>query len=216
MKTLMMILTLCVATLIAMAQCEPVMVVHSSIDGISAISQTITYQVVTGVKGEESKCWITSNLGATRQALAVNDNSTDAAGWYWQFNRLQGYYHDGTNRTPNSNWTWVDENSDWTYENDPCKILGPGWRVPTFLEWAHTDYSFWNWTQAYASPLKLHAAGMLYAGSGQLQNRGVKGVYWSSTQAIYSAYGRTLWFWSANSNTTMTSKSFGQSIRCLK
>ena len=199
-----------------MAQCDPVTVVFSAGDGVSAISKTVTYQTVTGVKGEPDKCWITSNLGASNEATSVGDPSESAAGWYWQFNTLQGYAHDGTIRTPNNAWIVLPNGtSDWTNENDPCRILGEGWRIPTFLEWAHVDYSWWNWNYAYNSPLKLNAAGYIYS-NGQLKNRGVQGWYWSSTGAVYSSYGRTLWFWSATSNTTMTAKTIGESVRCLK
>ena len=51
---------------------------------------------VTGIPGETTKCWITSNLGASQQATAVNASTQASSGWYWQFNRKQGYKYDGT------------------------------------------------------------------------------------------------------------------------
>ncbi|MEI7897716.1 MAG: hypothetical protein WCJ26_11825, partial [bacterium] len=59
------------------------------------VTKTVTYGTVTNITGEPSKCWITSNLGADHQATAVNDGTEASAGWYWQFNRKQGYKHDG-------------------------------------------------------------------------------------------------------------------------
>ncbi|MEI7983555.1 MAG: hypothetical protein WCI71_18045, partial [Bacteroidota bacterium] len=68
---------------------------------VAPVTKTVTYGTVTNIPGEHSKCWITSNLGANHQATAVNDATELSAGWYWQFNRKQGYKHDGTTRTPN-------------------------------------------------------------------------------------------------------------------
>jgi hypothetical protein len=50
--------------------------------------------------GETSKCWIASNLGSGHHAGYVNDDKEPSADWYSQFNRKQGYMHDGETRTP--------------------------------------------------------------------------------------------------------------------
>jgi hypothetical protein len=216
MKKLLLCL-LMMTTYAAWPQCVPVTITHATTDGVSPVNQSVTYQVVTGVPGELDKCWITSNLGANTQAATVADNSTASAGWYWQFNRIQGYQYDGTTVIPSQGWdNGIDENSDWTSDNDPCKLLGDGWRIPTFLEWMHVDNYWWNWTYAYGSKLKLHAAGNMYTNGTNFQNRGIRGSYWSSSQSIYSSYGRLLWFWSATSTISMVPKSMGLSVRCLK
>ena len=70
--------------------------------------------------------------GADHQATAVDDATEASAGWYWQFNRKQGYKHTGTTVIPAWNTTSIDEDSDWIPANDPCAIeLGAGWRIPT-------------------------------------------------------------------------------------
>ncbi|MEI7726299.1 MAG: hypothetical protein WCK09_14410, partial [Bacteroidota bacterium] len=149
------------------------------------VNKTVTYGTVTGVPGEPFKCWITSNLGADRQALTRSDGSEASAGWYWQFNRKQGYKHNGILRTPNSSWiTTISENSDWTSENDPCTHeLGGGWRVPSFSEWTNVDgVGLWSdWTGPWSSALKMHAAGYLSGSDGSLLGRGSEGAYWSSS-----------------------------------
>jgi hypothetical protein len=38
------------------------------------------------------------------QATSVNDATEESVGWYWQFNRMQGYKHTGSARTPNTTW----------------------------------------------------------------------------------------------------------------
>jgi hypothetical protein len=188
---------------------------------IAPVTKTVTYGTVTNIPGEPSKCWLTSNLGADRQATAVDDASEASAGWYWQFNRMQGYKHDGTTRTPNTAWiTGIDENLDWVAANDPCKIeLGGDWRMPTSTEWANADgVNGGNWINKYGpwnSLLKLHAAGCVFPNSGSLLYRGSYGYYWGSAQ-ISSAVGWSLAFDGGGSSKYDMSKATGLPIRCIK
>jgi uncharacterized protein (TIGR02145 family) len=189
---------------------------------VAPVNKSTTYGTVSNVPGEETKCWITKNLGADIQAAAKEDPSEAAAGWYWQFNRMQGYKHDGTNRTPNIPWITIDENSNWTSSNDPCTLeLGTGWRLPTSTEWTNVDASgsWGNYTHTYASSLKLHTAGNLYFSSGSLQNRTgnsfSKGYYWSGTQNN-DQYSSVLVITSAASSVSGWVKPYGFSVRCIK
>jgi len=102
---------------------------HLVSGGVAPVNKTVTYGTITNIPGEPSKYWITFNLGAHHQATAVNDATEASAGWYWQFNRKQGYKYDGTSRTPNTTWiTLINENLDW---NDPwnsgLKLHAAGW-----------------------------------------------------------------------------------------
>ncbi|MCX6266148.1 MAG: hypothetical protein NTW16_02145 [Bacteroidetes bacterium] len=183
------------------------------------MNKTVTYGIVTNIPGETSKCWITSNLGADHQATAVSDATEPSAGWYWQFNRKQGYKHTGTVRTPNTTWiTSINENSDWLVANDPCTIeLGSGWRIPTHTEWTnvHSSGNWTNWNGPWNSALKLHAAGNLEHGNGSVYGRGSFGYYWSSAQ--YSAEGGwELLFYSAGTQTRDQGKTNAESARCIK
>jgi len=160
-------------------------VTHTAGD-VAPVTKTVTYGTVSTNLSGADKCWITQNLGADHQATSATDNTEASAGWYWQFNHKQGYKHDGITRTPNTAWiTYIDENSDWIAANDPCTILfGTGWRIPTKAEWeaADTNGGWDNYTDTYASVLKLHAAGYLNYNNGSLYNCGSNGYYWSSTQ----------------------------------
>jgi len=201
------------------SSCYPITVTHVA-GAIAPVAKTVTYGTVTNIPGETSKCWITQNLGASQQAMAVNDTTEASAGWYWQFNRKQGYKHDGTTRTPNTAWiSSISENSDWTAAYDPCTLeLGSGWRIPTSTEWTNVDAggSWTSWTGPWNSGLKMHAAGWLMSYSnGNLSNRGYSGFYWSSTQ-ISATYGWYLYFYSGNSEVTNTDKAAGSSLRCLR
>jgi hypothetical protein len=198
--------------------CSGVVVSHFS-GPVAPENKTVIYSTVVNIPGEPTKCWITKNLGATQQATAVNDATEASAGWYWQFNRKQGYKHDGTTLTPNTNWiTSINENTNWQTANDPCNLeLGTPWRLPTYTEWYNVDNTggWSNWNYPWGSGLKLHAAGFLISTNGELGNRGLNGMCWSNTQ-YSTVYGRYLVF---NDNTCEIfneSKVYGFSVRCLK
>ena len=87
---------------------------------VAPVSKTVIYGTVNNIPGEPAKCRITSNLGADHQAYVVSDDTEASAGWYWQFNRKQGYRHDSTTRTPNTTRIiTISEELDWETANDP-------------------------------------------------------------------------------------------------
>ncbi len=197
---------------------ETIIINHVA-DSVAPVTKTVTYGTVTNIPGEPTKCWITSNLGADHQATAVDDATEASAGWYWQFNRKQGYKHDGTSRTPNMTWVSnISENSDWITSNDPCALeLGAGWHIPTYTEWNNVESSgnWTTWDGPWNSGLKLHAAGYIYYFNASLSSRGSGGSYWSSTQNDDS-YGWFMVFYSWSPWITIDSKAGGFSVRCVK
>ncbi|MEI7897688.1 MAG: FISUMP domain-containing protein [bacterium] len=199
--------------------CGSAITINHTAGSIAPVTKTVTYGTVTNIPGEPSKCWITSNLGSDHQAISVSDATEASAGWYWQFNRKQGYKHDGTTRTPNTAWIApISENSNWTSANDPCTIeLGSNWRIPTSTEWDNVDASgnWTTWNGPWNSNLKLHTAGFLYNSSGMLNNRGSDGYYWSNTQYI-SPYGYLLTFIYNSCGVGYDHKESGNSLRCLQ
>lgn len=205
--------------------CGSTMVInHTTANGVAPVAKDAAYKTVaTSIGGTGIKCWITSNLGATNQATSADDGTEDAAGWYWQFNRKQGFKHDGTTRTPNTTWiNPIAENSDWAAGNDPCTIeLGTGWRLPTKTEWQNADASgsWTNYYQSFNSDLKLHGAGTLSTSNGSyidgaLNQRDTYGYYWSSTQANATS-GYSMLSGTLNSLIVGYLKSDGFSVRCL-
>ncbi|MCX6305447.1 MAG: hypothetical protein NT040_10805 [Bacteroidetes bacterium] len=192
---------------------------HVISGGAAPVDKTVTYGTVNNITGEPIKCWITSNLGADHQATALNDATEASAGWYWQFNRKQGYKHDGTIRTPNNTWIFsISENFSWQATNDPCNIeFGTIWRIPTYTEWDNVDNTggWTNWNGPWESGLKLHAAGYLLHSNGVLNERGTGGYYWSSRQ-IDATYGWGLGFSSGSSSVNNGYKPFGFSVRCVR
>ncbi len=187
---------------------------------VAPVTKTVTYGTVTNIPGEPTKCWITRNLGASQQATAVSDATEASAGWYWQFNRKQGYKHDGTTRTPNTTWiTLINEFSDWDTSNDPCILeLGSEWRLPTDTEWYNVDNDggWTNWNGPWGSGLKLHAAGYLNTSDGSMISRGSYGYYWSSMHSV-GYYGWLLSFGIGDSSVEYGgNKATGCSVRCLR
>jgi uncharacterized protein (TIGR02145 family) len=192
---------------------------HLVAGGAAPVNKTVTYGTVTGIPGEPAKCWISSNLGADRQAIAIDDDTEPSAGWYWQFNRKQGYKHDGVTRTPNTAWiNSINESSDWTAVNDPCTLeLGNGWRLPTSTEWANVDAGG-GWTNKngpWNSALKIHPAGYLYQTGGPRINEGLTGHYWSSNQSGTSQ-GSYLYFHGGDCSVSVDAKAAGMSVRCIR
>ncbi len=191
---------------------------HVASGGVAPVNKTATYETVLNIPGLPSMCWITSNLGSSHQATAKDDSTEASAGWYWQFNRKQGY-RAGLTLTPAWTISSISENSDWVVTNDPCALeLGIGWRLPTRIEWMNVDAggNWTNWNGPWGSMLKLHAAGELISyNNGSLGNRGVEGYYWSSTQEL-SGNGRFMYFTATGSNVIYYAKAYGFPVRCIK
>ncbi len=194
-------------------------IIHTEGVNGAPVTKTVTYHSVSSNISGKASCWLIQNLGAERGATSLNDATEASAGWYWQFNRKQGYKYNGTIRTPSSTWTnSISQNTDWSSSNDPCRLLlGTGWRIPTNAEWTAADAAPQNWTtgtDAYSSVLKLHYAGYLNSSNGALTGRGTEGRYWSSTQQ-YKTRGYYLYVDAKNSYMTYYDKPYGSSLRCV-
>ncbi len=193
-------------------------IAHETFGGVAPVNKTTSYGTVTNIPGEPTKCWIAKNLGASQQATTVNDATEVAAGWYWKFNRKQGYKHDGSSSVPSWTTASVNENSAWLTTNDPCNLeLGTVWRLPSYSEWFNVDNSggWSNWSGPWSSDLKLHASGNIIDSNGSLDNRGSIGYFWSATQNT-SAYGWDFQIGSGISSMTYNNKAHGFAIRCLR
>ena len=195
--------------------CGGILAITHTIGTVAPESKSVNYGTVTTSLSGASKCWITQNLGSTNQAISADDATDAAAGWYWQFNRKQGY-----KVGPTPAWTIpsINETSDWLAANDPCNIeLGTGWRIPTYTEWenANANGPWANYLDTYNSVLKLHAAGYLNDSNGALVSRGTAGYHWCSSQ-LSSASGWQLVLHSSISYMSTSFKAYGFSLRCLR
>ena len=188
--------------------------INQTVGNVAPIYKAVTYATITNIPGELSKCWITQNLGADQQATAVDDATKESAGWYWQFNQMQGFEHDGTIQSPNTTWiSNINEDSDRIAANDPCFLeLSSKWGLPTSTEWTNVDTNggWSSWNDPWNSDLKLHAAGNLISNNGGLYNIGRSCTYWSNSQSGNS-YGWNLFFY----NNTCGMNSYGNKARAL-
>ena len=183
-------------------------------------TKTVIYHSVSSNISGKAACWLTQNLGADCPPNEYNDATEAASGWYWQFNRLQGYRMNASVLTPSS-WTSNLQNSDWSKDNDPCtKLLGETWHIPTYSDWLAADGAPQNWTiatDAYASDLKLHLAGNL-DDKGKFPSsslRGVEGRYWSRTINSGNYYGKIIYITTTSSATAVSLVSSGLPLRCI-
>jgi len=199
-------------------QCGDALVINHLAGLVAPVNKTTTYGTVSNIPGEVDKCWIAGNLGSDHQATAIDDVSEASAGWYWQFNRKQGYRHDGSMPTPSWATPWIDETSDWQPVNDPCSLeLGSPWRIPSSSEWQNVDLAggWTNWNGPWVSGLQLHASGFIGYTDGSLNQRGATGAYWSSMQDS-SWGGLHLHFDNFISETTFYYKAMGFNVRCVR
>jgi hypothetical protein len=206
-------------TILTPWSCGATLGITHTAGAIAPVNKTVNYGTVQTNLTGSNKCWITQNLGADRQAISATDDTEASAGWYWQFNRRQGFKHDGMVRTPNTAWiSSIIENSEWIQGNDPCKLLlGNEWRLPTRTEWESVNLSegWTNYFNTYASDLKMHTAGYLYYLDGVIGNHGYSGYYWGSTQSD-DEHGWYLDFNNSHSYVGETKKAFGFPARCLR
>lgn len=219
MRKLILIISIITSLFVKGQDCGSFTINHDDANGVAPVDKTVTYGTATNVAGEIYKCWITKNLGASSQGSSVSDATEASSGWYWQFNRKQGYKHDGTTRTPNSTWiTSIVEDAQWALTDDPCRLeLGGGWRIPTNSEWVNVDAagSWATWTDAYNSSLKLHAGGWLAPTNGAITNRGSNGIWHRSTQ---SSTTLSVWYriYSGFAGTNGGTKMYAATLRCIK
>lgn len=194
-------------------------IVHTTANGVAPVNKTVTYGTVSSNLSGSQKCWITQNLGSTNQAISETDATEAAAGWYWKFNKKKGYKNDGSTTTPSFPTTNTNtESLNWGASTDPCTLeLGTGWRIPTVSEWTSVNNASLR-AQAYAGPLKMHAAGFISTGSATaLTNRGSQFFYWSSTYSdVNNAKGLVIYTTQTYNQISNNDKDAGLSVRCIR
>jgi len=201
-------------------------------------SITFTYKgdlVTYGTVESQGRCWLDRNLGASRVATAHNDSL--AYGDLFQWGRLDDGHQDRNSETITTlssadtpghsnfimnqdfpyDWRSPQNNNLWQGVNginNPCPL---GWRIPTTAEWdtERLSWSQQNYIGAFASPLKLTAAGYRFYGNASLGNVGSIGNYWGNT-TMGGASAYVLCFYGSNADVYDGARAGGFSVRCLK
>ena len=189
--------------------------------GIPSVINTIT-----------GKIWMDRNLGASQVATS----STDANSLYQWGRATDGHQLRtsgktttvATTNTPghgnfitnsyDSPFDWRNPQNDNLWQgvngiNNPCP---KGYRLPTVAEWEaeRTSWSSNNAAGAFASPLKLPAAGGRSYTNGSLGSLG-SGLYWSST--VDGTNSRRLQFDNSDATTVYSFlRATGYPVRCIK
>ena len=181
------------------------------------------------VTSTTGKIWMDRNLGATQVAISSSDAA--AYGDLYQWGRDTDGHQVRTSGTTTTlsitdqpghgdfiintsqPYDWRSPANDNLWQgvngiNNPCPT---GYRLPTETEW-NAERVSWNTNNssgAFGSPLKLPAAGFRSIND-VLSVVGSFGYYWSSTVSV------RLYFATNNSDTRVSPRSGGLSVRCIK
>jgi uncharacterized protein (TIGR02145 family) len=180
--------------------------------------------------------WMDRNLGASRVAAAIAD--ADAYGDLYQWGRAADGHQKRTSNTtstlsstdipghgdficdtdgPYYDWREPQNDNLWlgvNGTNNPCPT---GFRLPTDAEW-EAERLTWGSNDAagaFASPLKLPAAGVRDYYDGSIYGEGSSsGIYWSGT--VNGTKSRFLTIESSSASVAEVDRAWGCSVRCIK
>ncbi|KMQ66779.1 hypothetical protein ACM46_04555 [Chryseobacterium angstadtii] len=205
--------------------------------------QQVTYSTV---RGRDGNIWMQQNLGSSQVASAMGDEASygDLFQWgRWDDGHQLRNSATAAPTSPNSpdglagvnafiigstSWWGVFAATDkWTASNpanvsnttgaDPCKAVGPGWKMPSQAEWGGIvgAENIANPGTAYDSYLKLPASGYRSSSSGALTFAGQRGYFWSSDTS--NSGGKYLYVGSTIANPSSGAmRGQGSAVRCIK
>ena len=187
-----------------------------------------------GVVSSTGQVWMDRNLGASQVATS----STDAASYgdLYQWGRNTDGHEKRTSTLAAGpvasgdegssfitasglpvDWLITQDDTRWNGDtkgtHDPCPT---GYRVPTAAELNAERLLFPtnDVAGAFASPLKLTAAGRRMNSTGNLSLVGDTGYYWSSM--VNNSKARVLVFYGSNAGMNSLFRAYGYSVRCIR
>jgi len=198
------------------------------------VPPTVIVDVTSTTTG---KTWMDRNLGASQAATSSTDVLSYGDLYQWgrfadghqcrtsgtisTLSSCNAPEHDKFILAPNSPYDWRSPQNDSLWKgingindiNNPCPS---GYRIPTDPELFNeqTNWSPKNAAGAFASPLKLPAAGNRKHSDGLFDQVGTTGTYWSSTVHNTNAY--CLFFDNTSVSAKRLYRAHGHSVRCIK
>jgi hypothetical protein len=200
--------------------CPSTITVHHKVGTLSPQTTDITYGVVASSLSGTASCWITRNLGATVEPAAFADATVGAMGWFFQFDRKQGFKPTTINlltaaATAPVALAYYTANTNSLPANDPCTLnLGPAWRLPTRTEMGTIFTTVTTGNLAFASPLKMNMPGDFQSTLARYWILGDGGYLTSTSSTVISCGSHEMQAASISSWTPQ--KDFLFPVRCLK
>ena len=205
--------------------------------------QPVTYATV---RGGDGNIWLQQNLGSSQVASTMGDEASygDLFQWgRWDDGHQLRNSATAAPTSPNSPdglgginafiigspswWDTFAATDQWTASNpanvsndvgaDPCRAVGPGWKMPSQAEWTGivNSENIANPGTAYNSHLKLPASGFRSSSSGALTFAGQRGYFWSSDTS--NSGGKYLYIGSTIANPSSGAmRGQGSAVRCIK
>ncbi len=189
---------------------------------------SVTYGTVVGDNG---RCWLDRNLGASRVATSATD--TQAFGDLFQWARVDDGHQNRTSGTTTTqsptqypghddfikgseNWS-TNNHLTWYGDANPCPA---NFRVPDMDEYYYEELQWSNgtgWTGGFASPLKITAGGVRDNGDAVIEDVGSMGYYWSRGYSnLYPTVAHMKWYYVDHSaSATGTPRATGGAVRCI-
>jgi len=215
--------------------------VCGTVCGNSTLTFTYKGQLVTygTVVGQNGTCWMDRNLGANQVAQSATDNQAYGDLFQWgrgsdgHQNRNSGVLSvlsasdtpghgsfittsGSPGNPPFADWRSPQNVNLWQGVNGVNNPCPSGWRIPTAAEW---DAERQSWGQlnlagAFASPLRLPAAGRRNSSNASLFHSGTYGYYWASDTA--SSNSRILYYFDTDALIIDNYRGAGHSVRCIQ
>jgi uncharacterized protein (TIGR02145 family) len=195
------------------------------------LERNISTEIVDVTNPVTGQTWMDRNMGASRAALSIDDES--AYGDLYQWGRAADGHQRRDSRTTSrvsdnnqpSHGYFIIQNSNWHTQgrsrlwegvngtNNPCP---EGYRLPSESEW-QAERRSWSSNDAegaFNSVLKLPLGGFRNRRSGTILRIGSYGYYWSASVSGTDA----MRFYFDRNNASMRSfdQAFGLSVRCIK
>ncbi len=192
--------------------------------------------VVEIMNPQTGRIWMDRNLGASRRAIDMNDESAFGDLYQWgrgadghqcrdsgtrptkSFGNNPGHSDFITTLAGDNDWRTSPNNNLWQGVNGVNNPCPDEFRLPTASEWQAESltWSSNNSQGAFESPLKLTRGGFRFI-DGSIQRTSSWGQYWSSSTVSFPlSNSNNFKFHATNAFQGADGRDMGMSVRCIK